>query len=87
MSDPQRMCSACRERASKKDLIRVVRTPDGEIAFNATGKLSGRGAYICRRPECLAKVRKTHALDRMLGISVPPEIYEEIDKILSESDE
>ena len=87
MSDPQRMCSACRERSSKKDLIRVVRTPDGEIAFNPAGRLPGRGAYICRRRECLARVRKTHALDRMLNASVPETIYEEIDKILSESDE
>ena len=85
MADPQRMCSACRQRASKKDLIRVVRTPAGEVVFNAGDKTPGRGAYICKSPACLNKVRKTHALDRMLSTAVPQEIYREIEELISES--
>ena len=75
MSEPMRMCVGCREHAPKKQLIRVVRTPQGDLILDARGKASGRGAYICRKPECLQKAQKSRALERVLNISIPPEAY------------
>ena len=63
---PMRMCVACREMKPKKELIRVVRTPEGEIVADLTGRKNGRGAYLCRSEACLAKALKTRALDRAL---------------------
>lgn len=87
MSEPIRMCAACRERAAKHDLLRVVRTPDGSIVADARDKAPGRGAYICRKAECFKKVQKTRALDRMLKVSVPDEIYEAIASLLDGENE
>ena len=61
-----RMCVACREMKSKKELIRVVRTPEGEIVADETGRKNGRGAYLCRSEACLNKALKIRALDRAL---------------------
>ena len=83
MADPMRMCAGCRERAPKKELIRVVRTPDGRLLLDARGKVPGRGAYICRKTECLQKARKSRALERMLNISIPPEAYDELEAALN----
>lgn len=83
MAEPLRMCAGCRRRAAKKELIRVVRTPEGELLLDASGKASGRGAYICRQVQCLEKIRKNRALERALGVSIPPEAYE---KLASELD-
>ena len=63
---PMRMCVACREMRAKKDLMRVVRTGEGEMKLDRTGKLSGRGAYLCRDAACLEKAIKTRALERAL---------------------
>lgn len=63
---PMRMCVACREMKPKKELIRVVRTPEGEIAADETGRKNGRGAYLCRSEACLNKALKIRALDRAL---------------------
>ena len=63
---PMRMCVACREMKPKKELIRVVRTPEGEIVADATGRKNGRGAYLCRSEACLNKALKIRALDRAL---------------------
>ena len=63
---PMRMCVACREMKPKKELIRVVRTPEGEIIADETGRKNGRGAYLCRSEACLGKAVKTHALERAL---------------------
>ena len=82
MAVPMRMCAGCRERAPKKDLIRVVRTPAGELVLDARDKAPGRGAYICRKAECLRKARKSRALERMLEISVPPEAYDALEAAL-----
>lgn len=82
MAEPIRMCAACRERAAKHELIRIVRTPDGSIIADARDKVSGRGAYLCRKPECFKKVRKSRALDRMLNMSVPEDVYEAIASML-----
>ena len=59
---PQRMCVGCREKRDKKDLLRVVRTPEGQLVLDATGKKSGRGAYVCRDAQCLKKARKSRAV-------------------------
>ena len=77
---PQRMCVGCREKRDKKDLLRVVRTPEGQLVLDATGKKSGRGAYVCRDPQCLKKARKSRALDRMLEVSIPDEVYEALER-------
>jgi len=63
---PMRMCVACREMKPKKELIRVVRTPEGEIVADETGRKNGRGAYLCRSEACLNKALKIRALDRAL---------------------
>ena len=83
MPDPMRMCAGCRERAPKKELIRVVRTPEGRLLLDAGAKASGRGAYICRKAECLKKARKNHALERMLNVEIPDQAYDELEQALN----
>ena len=75
---PQRQCMGCRERKAKRDLIRVVRQPDGTVSLDFGGKMNGRGAYICPNPECLKKVQKSRALDRSLEVTIPAEVYERL---------
>ncbi len=74
----QRMCVGCREMKEKKTLIRIVRTPDGTVEMDLTGKKSGRGAYVCNRQACLQQAEKTHALSRALNCSIAPEVLEQI---------
>ena len=76
---PVRMCAGCNEHKPKRELIRVVRTPEGEILVDRTGKKSGRGAYLCDDPSCLAKARKRKALERALDTSVSSEVYEKLE--------
>ena len=73
---PMRMCVGCRERKEKRELIRIVRTPEGEVALDATGKKSGRGAYVCRQAECLRRSIRQKQLERQLEIALTPEITE-----------
>lgn len=80
---PLRMCLCCREMKPKKELTRVVLNKEGEISLDLTGKAPGRGAYLCREPECIAKLQKTKALDRGFSRSVPEEIYQQLAKELS----
>ena len=77
---PQRQCMGCRERMEKRQLIRVVRTPDGQVSLDFSGKVSGRGAYICPKAECLRKAQKAKALDRSLEVSIPDEVYARLEK-------
>ncbi len=77
---PMRMCTACREMRPKRELVRIVKTSEGEIKFDATGKLNGRGAYICRSLDCLQKAQKTKALSRAFSCEVPTEIFETLQK-------
>ena len=76
MADPVRMCVGCRTHIPKKELIRIVRTPDGAVVADAKGKTPGRGAYICRKTECLNKARKSRALERVLEVEITPEAYD-----------
>ena len=77
---PQRQCMGCRERKAKKELIRVVRTPEGAVCLDFSGKLNGRGSYICPNPECLKKARKAKSLDRSLEVTIPEEVYDRLEK-------
>lgn len=72
---PLRMCTGCMEMKPKKELIRVVKTPEGEVTVDLTGNKSGRGAYICRNIECLEKAFKAKRLSRNLDIAIDEEIY------------
>ena len=75
---PQRMCVGCQTMKNKKELLRVVRTPEGVIVLDSTGKKAGRGAYVCNSQECLAKAVKEKRLERALQHAVGPEVYEEL---------
>ena len=75
---PMRQCLGCREMKPKKELIRVVRSPEGEISLAFRGKASGRGAYICPDGACLKKAIKAKALERAFSTNIPPEIYERL---------
>ena len=73
---PMRQCMGCRERKPKKELIRVVRSPEGTVSLDFKGKDPGRGAYLCPNSECLKKAIRSKALDRNLEVTVPPEVLE-----------
>lgn len=75
---PMRMCLGCNERKEKRELIRVVRTPEGKAVIDYTGKLNGRGAYICHSDKCLKKCLKSGALSRALEINVGEDILEQL---------
>ena len=81
---PQRQCMGCRERKAKRELIRIVRGPDGTVSLDFTGKRNGRGAYICPSADCLKKARKAKALDRSLEVSIPEEVYDRLEKEMGE---
>ena len=75
---PMRQCMGCRERREKRQMIRVVRCTDGTVSLDFSGKLNGRGAYICPNLECLKKARKSKALDRSLEVTIPEEVYDRL---------
>ena len=75
---PQRQCMGCRERKAKRELIRVVRTPEGDVKLDFSGKMNGRGAYICPNPECLKKAQKAKSLERSLEVPIPEEVYDRL---------
>ena len=77
---PQRQCMGCRERREKRQMIRVVRTPEGNVNLDFSGKMNGRGAYICPNPECLKKALRSKALDRSLEVTIPEEVYARLEK-------
>ncbi len=75
---PMRQCLGCREMKPKKELIRVVRTPEGEISLDFKGKIPGRGAYVCPSEICLERAVKTRAIERALETQIPPELYDRL---------
>ena len=81
---PQRQCMGCRERKAKREMIRVVRCTDGEVRLDFSGKLNGRGAYICPNAECLKKAQKARSLERSLEVPIPEEIYARLEKEMEE---
>ena len=72
---PMRQCTGCREMKPKRELIRVVRSPENEISLDFKGKAQGRGAYVCHSQECLKRAIKSKALEKSLEVSIPEEIY------------
>ena len=79
---PMRMCVGCREMKPKKELIRVVRQPSGQVMLARTGKAAGRGAYVCPDSACLEKARKSKVLERTLEAAIEPEVYDQLAKEL-----
>ena len=79
---PLRQCLGCREMKPKKELIRVVRSPEGAVSLDFKGKLPGRGAYVCPNQDCLARVRKSRALERAFETQIPAEVYDAMEKEL-----
>lgn len=77
---PLRKCVGCQEEKSKKDLIRVIKTPENEVLLDSTGRKNGRGAYICPNMECLLKAIKSKGLERSLKTSIPDEILDSLKK-------
>lgn len=80
---PMRSCVVTREKCEKRDLIRVVRTPDGNVEIDLTGKKNGRGAYIKRDLSVIERAKKSKVLDKHLEVSVPDTIYEELNSIIN----
>jgi predicted RNA-binding protein YlxR (DUF448 family) len=81
---PMRQCLGCNEHKPKIELIRILRTPEGEITLDTTGKKSGRGAYICKNPACLKKLRKNRRAEANLGVSIPEEVRDALEAALAE---
>lgn len=83
---PLRQCLGCREMKPKKELIRVVRSPEGAVSLDFKGKLPGRGAYVCPSQDCLARVRKSRALERAFSAQLPAEVYEALENQMKEGE-
>ena len=84
---PMRQCTGCRTMKEKRQLIRVVKSPDGEISLDFKGKKPGRGAYLCKNADCLKKARKSKALERAFETTIPEEVYAELSKQMEAADE
>lgn len=84
---PLRQCLGCREMKPKRELIRVVRSPEGEIVLDFKGKKPGRGAYLCPNAECLKRVRKSKALERAFSVDIPPEVFDALEAQMSEGEQ
>ena len=82
---PQRQCVGCREMKEIRALIRVVRSPQGEISLDFKGKMPGRGAYVCPDPACLKKARKSRALERAFETAIPEEVYDLLEQQMGEN--
>jgi predicted RNA-binding protein YlxR (DUF448 family) len=82
---PQRMCVGCREMKNKKELLRIVRTPEGSIEIDNTGKKSGRGAYICPEIDCLQQAVKGKRLQKALEQDIPDEVIDILKKQITQS--
>ena len=82
---PMRQCIGCGEMKPKRELIRVVKPKEGEISLDKTGKLAGRGAYICPKTECLVLARKNRRLERSFSCKIDPEVYEVMEHALTET--
>lgn len=81
---PLRKCIGCMEQKPKKELLRVVRTPEGTLCMDATGKMNGRGAYLCHEPECFDKMVKSRRLGKEFDMQIEPSVYEELRRSFDE---
>lgn len=77
---PLRQCVGCGEMKSKKEMMRVLRTAEGDICLDVTGKKNGRGAYVCKSGECLKQARRNRGLERSFKMSIPNEVYDTLEK-------
>ena len=77
---PMRQCIGCGEMKGKKEMMRILKTPENEIVLDITGKKNGRGAYLCKEKECLVKARRSKGLERSFKIIIPNEVYENLEK-------
>lgn len=84
--EPLRQCVGCREMKSKKEMVRVIRTPENEIVMDLTGRKNGRGAYVCHNLNCFDKARKSKAFDRALNIPIPELLYDILRKELEDAE-
>lgn len=80
-----RTCAGCGEESPKRELLRVVRAPDGTVAYDSSGRANGRGVYVCRQIECVKLARKKKALARMLKVQVDDSVYDELERICEAS--
>ncbi len=83
---PMRQCVGCGEMKDKKEMMRVLKSAEGPILLDMTGKKNGRGAYLCKSAECLQKARKNKGLERSFKMSIPQEVYEELEKEFVENE-
>lgn len=83
---PERKCLGCMQSFPKSSLVRVVRTPEGEITLDTTGKKSGRGAYICKNPECFKKAVKAKRLERAFECQIPESVITSLEKKIEEEE-
>lgn len=83
---PLRKCTGCGEMKSKKELVRVVKSPEGEISLDLTGKKPGRGAYVCHSIDCLKLARKARRLEKAFSCPIPADVYDRMEEELQESE-
>ncbi len=81
---PERRCCACMQHFEKSALVRVLKTPEGEIVLDKSGRKNGRGAYVCRTADCVKKLRKNRRLETSLKAQIPEEIYLALEKLCDE---
>ena len=84
---PLRQCLGCREMKPKKELLRVARSPEGDVSLDFRGKAPGRGAYVCHDMACLQKAIKSRALERAFGVKIPEEVYAQLTNQMEVGDE
>ena len=83
---PMRQCVGCGEMKNKREMMRVLKTPEGPIVLDATGRKNGRGAYLCKSLDCLKKARQNRGLERSFQRSIPDEVYDSLEKEFGESE-
>ena len=83
---PMRMCTGCGEMKPKRELVRVAKSPEGEVSLDLTGKKPGRGAYVCRSADCLRAARKARRFERAFSCRIPDEVYDRMEEELSRNE-
>ena len=84
---PVRQCIGCGEMKNKKEMMRILKTPEDEIVLDMTGKKNGRGAYLCKQRECLVKAEKNKGLERSFKMNIPTEVYESLEREFDKENE
>ena len=84
---PLRQCIGCGEMKGKKEMMRILKTPEDEIILDVTGKKNGRGAYLCKQRECLVKAEKNKGLERSFKMKIPTEVYESLEREFDKENE